>query len=226
MSVPPHHRVALSLIGATAVYNVVEGVIAISSGLAASSLTLVAFGADSYLEVLAAGAVMWRLLTPDEEEGERREQRALRIVGMTFLLLAAAVVVQGGLALAERRGAEESLVGIILLALSLSIMPAVALAKLRTAARRQLPALAAEARETIACSYLSLTAFVGLVATALAGWWWIDPAAALLMVPWLLREGLEALRGDVCFEGTTLCSCRSCAFGLRACSSACCRIAA
>jgi len=219
---PSGVRAAFWLIGLTAVSNVVEGAIAIWSGLAASSVTLLAFGADSYLEVAAAGAVAWRLLATDDEEGERREERALQVVGVTFLILAAAVVFQAALALSHGEGARESLVGLVLLIASLTIMPLIAVAKLKVATDSNLPALAAEARETVACSYLSLTALVGLVAIWAFGWWWLDAVAALAMVPWLVREGIEGVRGDACFEGAVLCWCRSCWYGVRNCSNTCC----
>ena len=215
-------RIAVGLLLLTIFYNIGEGVIAVYAGIETNSLVLIAFGADSYLEVLAAGAVLWRLSYRDEEEGERAEQRALRLIGATFLLLAAVVVFQAVLSLVGQEAAEESRLGLLLLATSLLIMPALSLAKLWTAARTQLPALAAEAKETIACSYLSLTAFAGLVATALLGWWWLDAAAALLLVPWLVKEGLEGLRGEACFDGVRPCFCRSCRFGMRACTPMCC----
>ena len=215
-------RLAVALLILTALYNVAEGVIAIASGLRAESLTLLAFGADSYLEVLAAGAVLWRLSYRDEEAGERAEQRAMRLIGWTFLILAAAVVFQSVSALIQRHAAEESVVGLLLLAASLVLMPVLSLAKLWTAARAKLPVLAAEAKETVACSYLSLTAFAGLLATALLGWWWLDAAAALLLVPWLVREGLEGVRGDACFDGLRPCFCRTCLGGLRSCTPVCC----
>jgi divalent metal cation (Fe/Co/Zn/Cd) transporter len=176
--------------------------------------------------VLAAGAVIWRLTSPDEETGERREGQAMRFVGITFLVLTAAVVLQAGVALVEGHGAEESLTGIALLAASLLVMPVLSLLKLRTAAAERLPVLAVEARETIACSYLSLTALAGLVATAVIGWWWIDAAAALLLVPWLVREGLEAAKGENCIENLGTCFCRACTWGLRSCAGVCCGPAA
>ena len=214
-------QLAVGLLLATALYNVAEGAVALYSGLGAGSLTLLAFGADSYLEVLATGAVLWRLSYRDEEQGERAEQRALRLIGATFLVLAAAVVFQAGVSLAGHQSAEESRLGLLLLAASLVLMPLLSLAKLWTAARANLPALAAEAKETIACSYLSLTAFAGLVAVTLVGWWWLDAVTVLLLVPWLVREGLEGLRGEACFEDARLCFCRTC-FGIRSCTPACC----
>lgn len=219
-------RLAYALVGGTLIYNVFEGVIAIASGVAASSIVLVTFGIDSYLEVIAAGAVLWRLAAPNDEIGEAREERALRIVGASFMLLAAGVLLQALLALGGSRGAETSAVGLTLLLVSLLVMPIVSIAKLWTAARWTIPSLAAEARETIACSYLSLTALVGVGATALIGWWWLDPAFALLMIPWLVREGLEGLRGDACFDGATLCFCRDCWLGFRSCTADCCAVAA
>lgn len=217
---------AVGLIAATALYNVAEGLVAIASGVAANSLMLVAFGADSYIEVLAAGAVLWRLSARDEEIGKARERRALRLIAITFLALAAAVIVQALLSVRNGEGAERSVVGVVLLAMSLTIMPGISLAKLWTASRWNLPVLAAEARETIACSYLSLTAFAGVIATAALGWWWLDAVAALAMVPWLVREGLEDWQGEVCFEGATPCFCRSCVFGVRRCGASCCVAAA
>jgi divalent metal cation (Fe/Co/Zn/Cd) transporter len=227
---PPRPRadgtsLAVGLILVTAAYNVLEGAIAIASGVHAHSLTLTAFGADSYLEVLAAAAVLWRLAARDEAEGEERERRALRLIAVTFFVLAVAVTAEALYALAGGDGAARSLVGLLLLAASLTVMPAVALAKLWTASRWNLPVLAAEAHETIACSYLSLTAFAGVVATALLGWWWIDAVAALAMVPWLVREGIEDWSGDVCFDGASPCFCRACAFGIRRCTAACCTTA-
>ena len=205
------------LLAVTAVYNVGEGVVAIASGVAAGSLTLVAFGADSYLEVAAASAVMWRLTFTDEESGEAAEARVLRFIGWTFLILASAVTFEAVRSLATHDEARSSTAGMFLLALSLLLMPFLSLAKLWVAARGQIPALAAEAKETIACSYLSLTALAGVTATALIGFWWLDGVAALLLVPWLIREGLEGVRGDTCFEGTRPCFCKTCFGGLRDC---------
>ncbi len=219
-------RLAVVLIGATLLYNLFEGAASIYLGIKASSLTLVTFGADSYLEVLAAGAVLWRLSCQDEEAGERAEERALRFVGVTFLLLGAAVVFQASFALVNKQGASESLLGIGLLAVSLTLMPAVSMAKLWQAAKLGMPVLVAEARETLACSYLSLTALLGLVAVAVAGWWWLDSFAALVMVPWLVKEGMEGLRAEACLEGVQPCFCRSCLFGIKKCVASCCAVPA
>ena len=206
----------------TILYNAVEGVIAIAAGITAGSLALVAFSADSYLEVAAASAVLWRVNIADPGRGEAAERRAMRLIGWTFLVLAAAISYQAIAAFTSRNGAEESVPGLALALASVTVMPALALWKLKIAADGRLLALAAEAKETIACSYLSLTLLAGLVANLLLGWWWLDPATALLLVPWLVREGFEGVRGDACFEGLTACFCRSCLYGLRQCHALCC----
>ena len=121
-----------------------------------------------------------------------------RVVGGTFLALAAYVTVQSVSALWQQEAPRESWIGIALASASLVIMPLVAWGKLRAAREIGSAALRAEAKETLACSYLSFALLLGLVANAAAGWWWADPVAALAMVPWLVREGLEGLRGESC----------------------------
>ena len=198
-------RRALRLVRVTAGYNVVEAAVALGSGVAARSIALVGFGLDSVIECVAALALLWRLSLAAQGAAavrvEHAERRVLRIVGATFLLLAAYVLAQSAWTLWARSAPAESRVGIALAAVSLVVMPLVSWGKLRAADALGSAALRAEAKETLACSYLSLTLLVGLVANAAAGWWWADPGAALLMVPWLVREGLEGLRGERCDDG-------------------------
>ncbi len=195
-------RLALRLVVATMAYNVLEAVVGLWAGAAAGSIALVGFGLDSVIECAAAGALLWRLSVEARgappEAVERTERRVLWFVGLTFLLLAAYVTIQAGWVLWSRQPPHESVVGIVLAAVSLVVMPLVAWGKLRAASAIGSRALRAEAKETLACSYLSLALLAGLAANAVAGWWWADPLAALLMVPWLLREGVEGMRGDVC----------------------------
>lgn len=219
-------RLAFALLGVTIVYNIAEGLIAIAEGMRAESVALIGFGADSYIEVAAAGALVWRLTYRDEEAGERAEARALRFVGATFLALATYVVVSAAIAIASREGADESLVGVGLAGASVTLMPLIAIAKLRVARDLGSGALAAEAKETVACSYLSWTLLVGLAANAVLGWWWLDPLTALLLAPWLVREGIEGLRAETCFDGARLCWCRNCLWGMIGCRGACCARAA
>ena len=215
-------RIAKALLWFTLLYNVVEGVLALWSAAMARSVALAGFGLDSYLEVGAAALVLWRLSVVDEERGERIEGRVVRLIGWTFIVLSVGIVAQSAYTLSQRTGAEESMLGIALAATSVVVMPAIALWKLRVAASGGLHSIAIEAKETIACSYLSLTLLAGLVANALLGWWWLDAITALLLVPWLVREGLEGVRGEEHEKAGSLCWCPACMFGLRQCRAACC----
>jgi divalent metal cation (Fe/Co/Zn/Cd) transporter len=195
-------RIALRLVVATMAYNLAEGALALWAGVRAGSIALVGFGFDSYLELAAAGALLHRLRVEargaDPETIERTERRVHRVVGATFVALALYVAAQSAWVLWRQQAPEESAVGIALAVASLVIMPLVAWGKLRAARELGSAALRAEAKETLACSYLSFALLLGLAANALAGWWWADPAAAFLMGPWLVKEGLEGLRGDGC----------------------------
>ena len=215
-------RTAKALLWFTLLYNVGEGVLALWSAAMARSVALAGFGLDSYLEVGAAALVLWRLSVVDEERGERIEGRVVRLIGWTFIVLSVGIVAQSVYTLSQRTGADESMLGIALAAASVLVMPVIALWKLRVAASGGLHSIAIEAKETIACSYLSLTLLAGLVANALLGWWWLDAITALLLVPWLLREGLEGVRGEEHEEASSLCWCRACLFGLRQCRAECC----
>jgi len=195
-------RIGLWLVGATLAYNVIEAVIALWFGAEAESIALVGFGLDSLIECAAAGVLLWRLALEargaDPDTLERAERRVHRFVGATFLALVTYVTAQSVSTLWQQEAPHESWVGIALAAASLVLMPLVSWGKLRAAREIGSAALRAEARETLACSYLSLALLLGLVANATAGWWWADPVAALAMVPWLVREGLEGLRGESC----------------------------
>jgi len=198
-------RIGLRLVAATLAYNAVEAVIALASGAAADSIALVGFGLDSGIECAAAGVLLWRLAGEsrfhDEAARARAERRVHRFVGGTFVALALYVSVQSALTLWRQDAPDPSAVGIALALASLVIMPAVALGKLRAAREIGSGALRAEAKETLACSYLSFALLLGLVANAAAGWWWADPLAAAAMVPWLVKEGREGLRGESCEDG-------------------------
>ena len=201
-----HHwrRIGLWLVGATMAYNTIEGGVALWAGIQAGSIALVGFGLDSFIECAAATALFWRLGVEargaSAEAVERSEQRVHRFVGGTFLALALYVLLQAGWTLWKQDTVAESVIGIILAGVSLVVMPLVAWGKLHAATALHSAALRAEAKETLACSYLSCTLLFGLVASAVAGWWWADPVAALFMVPWLVKEGREGLRGEECCE--------------------------
>ncbi|MCB0360174.1 MAG: cation transporter [Bdellovibrionales bacterium] len=195
-------RISLWLVGGTLAYNVIEAVVAVWFGAEADSVALLGFGLDSVIETLAGVLVLWRLTAEvggrDAEQMERIEVRVHRFVGITFLLLAAYVGAQAGFALSTQQVPEASPIGILLAVASLLIMPLLSWGKLRAAREIGSSALRAEAMETLACSYLSLTLLLGLAANAALSWWWADSVAALLMVPWLIKEGREGLRGEGC----------------------------
>ena len=189
-------RRGLRLNYATLGYNCLEGLIAIAAGLAAGSVALVGFGLDSLIEVSASGAALWRLYSDrDAERREHAERLTIRAIGVLFLALAAYVAADALRALLTRAAPEESIVGIVLALFSLIVMPLLAGAKRRVAFAMGSGALAAEAKQTLFCTYLSAILLAGLLLNAVGGWWWADPVAALVMVPIIAREGVEGVRG-------------------------------
>lgn len=193
-------RRALWLVAGTMAYNAIEAVVALWAGVEARSIALVGFGLDSVIELAAAAVVLWRMIIEARgaaaERVARVESTVRRLVGFTFFALAAYVTADAGWVLWRGATPAESVVGAALAALSLLVMPVIAWGKLRAARAVQSRALAAEAKETLACAYLSFCLLLGLGANLALGWWWADPVAALAMVPWLVREGWEAFAAD------------------------------
>lgn len=185
-------------------WNSVEAVVAIGAGLLAGSIALVGFGLDSVIETAAGLMVLWRLRREvagaHNDHVEQAERVALRFVGLTFVALGAYVLYESAHKLWSREAPGESWVGIGLAVCSSIVMPVLALRKRAVARALQSRALAADAVETLVCSYLSITLLLGLGLNALAGWWWADPVAALAMLPLIFKEGVEALRGEACGE--------------------------
>ena len=191
-------RLSRLLLILTLVYNVAEGFIAIGSGVVAGSVALVGFGLDSFIEVFAAGVLLWSFaeIVSGEEAHEGTARRAEAAIGVTFFALAAYMTAQSLFVLTGGDQPEGSSVGIGLAVASLLIMPVLGLSKRTCARRLGVPALEAESVETIICAYLSFTLLVGLALNAAVGLWWADPVAALAMVPYVLKEGWEAWRGE------------------------------
>ena len=190
---------ATGLLWVTLAWNVAEGIIAVTTGFMAGSVALIGFGLDSSIEVTAAAILIWRLKLPAHDERvERRENIARRVVGATFVALAAYIAIETAYVLVTGNEPESSTGGLLLATAAMLVMPGLGLAKRWNAASLGSPALTAEATETLVCSYLSLTLFIGLGANAAFGWWWADIAAAMAMVPWIVKEGLEGLRGESC----------------------------
>ena len=180
-------------------WNVLEAVVAITAGVVAGSIALIGFGLDSVIESISGVALYYRLreelVKGHHEHNEQRERLALRFVGASFFLIAAYVAYEAVTSLWRREIPSESTVGIVLAIVSLIVMPVLGWSKLRTAKSLGSRALAADAKETFVCSYLSFALLLGLGLNALFGWWWADPAAGLLMLPLIVHEGIEAF-GD------------------------------
>jgi len=186
---------------ATIAWNSAECVVALIAGFAAGSIALVGFGFDSAIEVTSSIAALWRLRSDrDEAARETAERRTLRIIGVCFLALAVYVGYEGALDLLTGQPPEYSVPGIVIAALSLIVMPILVRFKRRIARRLGSGALEAEARQTRICACLSAILLAGLGLNASLGWWWADPAAGLLMVPLIAREGWDAVRGRTCCD--------------------------
>ncbi len=178
-------------------YNLLEGVLSIAAGVAAGSVALIGFGLDSFVETLSAGIMVWRLRrTEESEEENRRERRALRLIGWTFYLFAAYVLFESGEKLYFREAPEPSIFGMIIAAVSTVVMPALYLRKLRIGQALGMRSLIADSKETLACAYLSVSLLAGLGLNALFGWWWADPLTGILVAYFLVREGMEAFETE------------------------------
>jgi divalent metal cation (Fe/Co/Zn/Cd) transporter len=185
----------------TIAYNSLEGLIAVVAGLKAGSIALVGFGFDSLIEVTSGTALLWRLhIDADESRREHVEAVTLRIVGVLFLLLAAYVSYDSIKSLIWREQPRESIPGIALAIASLIVMPLLVRAKRKVARGIKSGALMADLKQTELCTYLSAILLAGLLLNALVGWWWADPVAALIMVPIIVKEGVEGLRGETCCD--------------------------
>jgi divalent metal cation (Fe/Co/Zn/Cd) transporter len=181
---------------ATLLYNSLEALLSIGAGVLAGSVALVGFGVDSVIELTAGVAALWRLRADvDPLTRARSERHTVRLIGLCFLALAVYVAYDAAHALIGRRAPEDSIVGIVIAAASLIVMPLLARAKRRVAFRLASGAIAAEAKQTQICAYLSAILLAGLAFNATVGWWWTDPTAALAMVPLIVREGVDVLRG-------------------------------
>lgn len=183
----------------TITWNSAEFVIALVAGFLASSIALIGFGFDSAIEVTSSLAALWRLSRDrDEESRERAERRALKLIGVCFLLLACYILYESVHDLVGRIPPQHSIVGIVLAALSLIVMPWLAHLKRKVATSLESGALEAETRQTEICAYLSAILLLGLSLNAWFDWWWADPVAGLGMVPFIAWEGWEATRGQTC----------------------------
>lgn len=180
-------------------WHVAEFAIALGAGIAASSVALVGFAVDSLIEAVAGFVILWRFAA-GRAHSDGAERRAQQLVAVSFFALAAYVAVEAALALGRGERPEASWIGIGLAAVTVPAMPLLAAAKRRVGMQLGSSATVSEARQNMICAYLSVALLAGLLTNALAGWWWADPAAALVIAAVALREGLEAWRGDSCCD--------------------------
>jgi divalent metal cation (Fe/Co/Zn/Cd) transporter len=178
-------------------WHVLEAAIAIGAGLVAESVALIGFGTDSLIEAGAGLIVLW-LVTGGRVSSVYSERRAQQLIAASFVLLAVYVTVESAHDLVGGHRPATSWVGVALAAITLAVMPPLAAAKRRVAAALESSAAASESRQTVLCAYLSAALLIGLLANAIAGWWWADPIVALVIGAVALREASDAWHRDSC----------------------------
>jgi divalent metal cation (Fe/Co/Zn/Cd) transporter len=178
-------------------WHVFEAAVAVGAGVAAGSIALIGFGADSLVETLAGMILIWRF-GGGRQESETAERRAQRLIAISFYAIAAYVAVEAIRTLLEASRPGTSWIGIGLAAVTLLVMPVLARAKSRVGVSIDSSATISEGRQNLLCAYLSAGLLVGLGANALLGWWWADPLTALAIAAVAIREGREAWRGEGC----------------------------
>ena len=182
-------------------WNALEGLVGVGAGLLAGSISLVGFGMDSFIEVTSGATLLWRMsVDEDLERRERNEKLSLRFVGVCFIALATYIAYEAMLDLARKTAPAHSIPGIALACVSLLVMPILSRAKKKVGKALASAAMNADARQTDFCFYLSAILLLGLMLNAAFGWWWADPVAALMMVPIVLREGLDGVKERHCCD--------------------------
>jgi divalent metal cation (Fe/Co/Zn/Cd) transporter len=181
------------------VWHLIEFAIAIGAGIAAGSVALLGFGGDSLIEILSGSVIVW-LFTARRDSSQQAERRAQQLIAATFFMLTAYILAESFRDLIGDHHPHSSWVGIALAAVTAVAMPLLARAKRRVGRRLGSAAAVAEAEQNQLCAYLSIALLVGLLANALAGWWWADPTAALVIAAVAAYEGIEAWNGqhDAC----------------------------
>jgi divalent metal cation (Fe/Co/Zn/Cd) transporter len=183
----------------TILWNSVEGLLSVGAGIAAGSIALVGFGLDSFIEVISGSALLWRMKADHHvAQREHAERISLRVVGLCFLGLAAYVAIDSIHSLLHKSGPERSLLGIAIGVAALFAMPLLSRAKRNVGTAIGSPAMIADSQQTQFCTYLSAILVAGLLLNFFLGWWWSDSVAALVMVPIIANEGIEAVRGKKC----------------------------
>ncbi|MCC9311561.1 cation transporter [Kitasatospora sp. RB6PN24] len=199
----PARREALArrirlLVAATIAYNVVEAVAAITAGNLASSAALVGFGLDSLVEVSSAAALAWQFSAREHVVREAREHVTLRMISLSFFVLAAYVSIDAVLTLCGGSHPQHSLLGVVLASVSLAVMPVLSASQRRAGRELGSASAVADSKQTLLCTYLSAVLLVGLLANVTLGWSWADPVAALAIAAIAVKEGRQAWRGEAC----------------------------
>jgi divalent metal cation (Fe/Co/Zn/Cd) transporter len=189
------NRRSLYLAYATAGYNLLEGIVAVAAGAAASSTALLGFGLDSFVEVSSALVVIWQFRA---HVPEARERLALRGIAVSFFALATWITIDAIRSLLGIDEARNSPVGIGIAAVSVVVMPLLVWAKRRTGRELGSATVVADSMQSLLCTYLSAIVLIGLLLNTVLGWWWADPVAAFVIAAVAVREGVEAWRGDHC----------------------------
>jgi cation diffusion facilitator family transporter len=196
------HKKALSLSYFTVGYNVLEGIVSIIAGLLAGSIALVGFGLDSFVESLSGSVMIWRFRKHGkmtEEEEERVEAKAVRLIAYTFFILGSYILYESVKKLCFHEIPYPSLLGIIIAIVSIIVMPVLFYIKYRTGKTINSKSLMADSKQTLACAFLSIALLIGLGINYLYGLWWADPVVGLIIVIFLIKEGYTALKeGKVC----------------------------
>jgi divalent metal cation (Fe/Co/Zn/Cd) transporter len=180
-------------------WHAAEALVAVLAGLAAGSIALVGFGADSVVEALAGITVLWRFGAA-RSGSEAAERRAQRLIGASFFLLATYVGAEAVRTLISADHPGVSWVGIGLAAVTLVVMPVLARAKAKVGEELDSSATKSEGRQNMLCAYLSAALLVGLGGNTLLGAWWLDPLTALFIAAVAVDEGREAWRGEACCD--------------------------
>jgi len=180
-------------------WHAVEAAVAIAAGAVAGSIALIGFGGDSLIESAAGLILLWRF-ADSRSTSEPAERRAQRMIGVSFYVLAVYIAIEAARSLAGGQHPDVSYVGIGLSVVTLTTMPPLAAAKARVGERLGSSATKSEGRQNLLCAYLSAALLVGLGANALFGWWWADPATALVIAGVAVNEGREAWRGEACCD--------------------------
>ncbi len=196
---PRLHKKALWLSYFTVGYNILEGILSIFAGSLAGSIALIGFGLDSFVESLSGSVMIWRFRKSgklSEEEEEKVERRATRLIGYSFFILGAYVLYESGKKLYLQEIPNPSLLGIIVAIASIIVMPLLFYLKYQTGKEIGSRGLIADSKETLACVFLSIALLTGLVLNYWYDLWQADPIVGLVIVIFLIKEGYNILKGE------------------------------